>query len=92
MRIGLVHGIFAAAICCLFLPSASVAQEKQSPSENNAAVADAKTTLGIITPPRAIYTPDPEYSKDAHKEGVEGTVILVLMNIQVHFQPFDNRP
>jgi TonB family protein len=32
-----------------------------------------------VTPPRAIYAPDPEYSEEARKEGFQGTCVLWLI-------------
>ena len=40
------------------------------------------------TPPRAVYSPDPEYSEDARKAKYQGTVILGL-TVGVDGSPYD---
>ncbi len=34
---------------------------------------------GAVTAPRALYTPDPDYTEDSHKEMYQGTVVLWLI-------------
>jgi TonB family protein len=46
-------------------------------------------TVGAdITPPEAVYMPDPKYSKEARKAGLEGTVVLWMI-VGVDGKPID---
>jgi len=74
-----------------YVPAASISQrpEKFVPFDNDSGVPDAgppdcPTPPEQVTPPErvifphAVYAPDPEYSLDARKKKINGTVVLSL--------------
>jgi TonB family protein len=51
----------------------------QRPSGPLIRICSAKTPPPCATPPRPLYTPDPEYSKEAHDAHYQGTSVLWLI-------------
>lgn len=70
--------LLAAFVFLSSVTAVSQEQEKTEPSPGDQSVADTKPATPKVTPPRPIYAPDPEYSKDARKRHIEGEVILSL--------------
>ena len=78
MHASLLYRVFVPVIFCVALLVPSLAQEKQSAPKDDSPLAKAKARLANTTPPRPIFTPDPEYSDDARKHRVHGEVVLAV--------------
>jgi TonB family protein len=47
--------------------------------ENAAPIAASKLSSGIVSAPRAIYSPDPKYTREAKSKHIEGTSRLIVV-------------
>ncbi len=78
-------GFFVALIAPV-LPLFS--QDGQPQDANPSSVAVPLKVGGNVKPPRAVFTPDPEYSEQARKKGYQGTCALRLI-VGVDGKPHD---
>lgn len=73
------RAVVAAAVILMLSCGVIAAQEK---SDNSAQSADNDTVYepgNDLTPPKGVYTPNPEYSEKARKKKISGTVVVELV-------------
>lgn len=71
--------ILTVLLFCTSLLASVYAQVSRNVAEGNASAGVPLHVGGDVTAPRAIYTPNPEFSEAARKAGYQGTCVLSLI-------------
>lgn len=83
--------VFACLMSCAFL--LALGAVAQQPADNGAQGESVVPRAGVkgVTPPKCIYCPPPQYSKEARKAKVSGVVVLLDVTVTTEGKIIDPR-
>ena len=80
LRLAIAMFLLAPAVCMLAQDNSTPAAPSSPAGQDSAIVGPGAYRVGgAVTAPKLLYSPDPEYSKEARKAHLQGTVVLWLI-------------